>query len=188
MRRTFITKASWLVKGLPLLLVLGACATGTIREKVLTLPVIEGAKYSGQETCAECHDDMAGDMFPASTGGEGFAKTIHGRLANWELMGAERGCEACHGPGCLHVNNDGDTEFILRPAELPADQASAICAKCHTEGKLMDYTHSAHALSDVGCVDCHSIHDGVGKFSLKQEDPELCVSCHQEEQDRKSVV
>ena len=46
----------------------------------------------------------------------------------------------------------------------------------------MDYTHSEHALSDVGCVDCHSVHDGEGKFSLKNEDPELCFSCHHEEQ------
>nr|WP_320115139.1 GSU2203 family decaheme c-type cytochrome [uncultured Desulfuromonas sp.] len=182
MRRKFNTKASWLVKALPLLLILGACATGSIREKVLTLPVIEGACYVGQETCADCHDDMAGDMFATSTSAEGFAKTIHGRLATWELMGAEKGCESCHGPGSQHVDNDGDTEYILRPTELVSDEASAICAKCHTDGHLMDYTHSAHALSDVGCADCHSIHDGEGKFSLKMEDPELCYSCHQEEQ------
>jgi len=182
MRRKFNTKASWLVKALPLLLILGACATGTIREKVLTLPVIEGATYVGQETCLECHDDMAGDNFATSTGGEGFAKTIHGRLADWELMGAEQGCESCHGPGSQHVENDGDPCFILRPAELNADESAAICSKCHTDGKLMDYTHSAHALSDVGCIDCHSVHDGEGKFSLKAEDPELCYTCHKEEQ------
>jgi DmsE family decaheme c-type cytochrome len=182
MQRKFNTKASWLVKALPLLLILGACATGSIREKVLTLPVIEGACYVGQETCADCHDDMAGDTFATSTSAEGFAKTIHGRLATWELMGAEKGCESCHGPGSKHVDSDGDTDMILRPAELVSDEASAICAKCHTDGKLMDYTHSAHALSDVGCVDCHSIHDGEGKFSLKMEDPELCYSCHKEEQ------
>jgi DmsE family decaheme c-type cytochrome len=182
MRRKFNTKASWLVKALPLLLVLGACATGTVREKVLTLPVIEGATYVGQETCLECHDDMAGEDFAKSTGGEGFAKTIHGHLADWELMGAEKGCESCHGPGSQHVDNDGDPCFIIRPAELTADQSSAICAKCHTDGKLMDFTHSEHILSDVGCIDCHSVHEGEGKAGLKAEDPELCYSCHQEEQ------
>ncbi|MDY0189911.1 MAG: GSU2203 family decaheme c-type cytochrome [Desulfuromonas sp.] len=182
MRRKFNTKASWLVKALPLLLVLGACATGTIREKVLTLPVIEGATYVGQETCLECHDDMAGDNFAKSTGGEGFAKTIHGRLADWEYMGAEKGCESCHGPGSQHVDNDGDPCFILRPAEMNADDSSAICEKCHTDGKLMDYNHSAHLLSDVGCLDCHSVHMAEAKNSLKAEDPELCFTCHKEEQ------
>ncbi|MGC9518224.1 MAG: GSU2203 family decaheme c-type cytochrome [Desulfuromonadaceae bacterium] len=182
MRRKFNTKASWLVKALPLLLILGACATGTIREKVLTMPVIEGATYVGADTCYGCHDGMAGEMFAASTGEEGFADTIHGRLANWELMGAEQGCEACHGPGSKHVENYGDTAYIIRPAELTSDQSSAICVKCHSDGDLMDYVHSEHALSDVGCVDCHNVHDGEGKFSLKAEDPELCYTCHQEEQ------
>ena len=181
MRRKFNTKASWLVKALPLLLILGACATGTIREKVLTLPVIEGATYVGQETCLECHNDMAGEDFAITTG-EQFADTIHGRLADWELMGAEKGCESCHGPGSQHVDNDGDTEYILVLSELNADQSAAVCSKCHTDGKLMDYTHSEHALSDVGCLDCHSVHDGEGKFTLKAEDPELCYSCHKEEQ------
>jgi DmsE family decaheme c-type cytochrome len=182
MRRKFNTKASWLVKALPLMLILGACATGTIREKVLTMPVIEGATYVGADSCYGCHDGMAGEMFAASTGEEGFAHTIHGRLADWEMMGAEQGCEACHGPGSQHVENYGDPSFIIRPAELTSDQSSAICVKCHSDGDLMDYVHSEHALSDVGCVDCHDIHDGEGKFSLKAEDPELCYTCHQEEQ------
>lgn len=182
MRRKFNTKASWLVKALPLLLVLGACATGSIREKVLTMPVIEGATYVGADSCYGCHDGMAGEMFAASTGAEGFANTTHGRLAEWELMGAEQGCEACHGPGSLHVENYGDADYIIRPTQLTSDQSSAICVKCHSDGDLMDYAHSEHALSDVGCVDCHDIHAGTGKFSLKAEDPQLCFTCHQEEQ------
>jgi len=125
---------------------------------------------------------MAGEDFAKATGGEGFAKTIHGRLANFEMMGAEKGCESCHGPGSQHVDNDGDTDYILRLSQLNADQSSAVCEKCHTDGKLMDFNHSGHLLSDVGCLDCHSIHDGEGKFTLKAEDPELCYTCHKEEQ------
>ena len=77
----------WLVRTLPLLVLLGACATGTIREKLLTLPVIEGANYVGMETCAGCHEDKAA----------GLEKNVHGRLADFELMGAQKGCESCHG-------------------------------------------------------------------------------------------
>ena len=175
------TKTGRLVKLLPLLLILAACATGAIREKMLTMPQIEGATYVGQDTCLECHDDMAGEDFPTSTGGEGFAHTIHGRLADFEMLGAEKGCETCHGPGSLHVDADGDPDSILRPAELTSEEVGAICSKCHTDGDLMDWTHSEHALADLSCTDCHTMHaEKPLKASLKQEDPELCYSCHME--------
>jgi DmsE family decaheme c-type cytochrome len=93
-------------------------------------------------------------------------------------MGGTGGCEACHGGGSLHVESDGDK--ILKFGELLPEESAAICAKCHTEGKLMDWTHSEHALTDVGCTDCHSVHAG-GKTALKQQDPELCYTCHQEQ-------
>ena len=175
------TKTGRLVKLLPLLLILAACATGAIREKMLTMPQIEGATYVGQDTCLECHDDMAGEDFPTSTGGEGFAHTIHGRLADFEMLGAEKGCETCHGPGSLHVDAEGDTDLILRPAELTSEEVGAICSTCHTDGDLMDWTHSEHALADLSCTDCHTMHaEKPLKASLKKEDPELCFSCHQE--------
>jgi len=143
---------------------LGACATGAIREKQLTLPVIEGATSVGSEACLECH--------------EGLGAGVHSRLAGFEYMGGTEGCEACHGGGSLHVDSDGDQ--ILKFGELLPEESAAVCAKCHTDGKLMDWTHSEHALSDVSCNDCHSIHGG-NKTALKKEDPELCYSCHQEQ-------
>ena len=175
------TKTGRLVSVLLLVMFLAACATGAIRQKMLSMPQIDGASYVGQDTCLECHDDMAGEDFATSTGGEGFAHTIHGRLADFEMMGAETGCETCHGPGSLHVDAEGDTDLILRPAELSAEEVGAICSTCHTDGDLMDWTHSEHALADLSCTDCHSMHaEKPLKASLKQEDPELCYSCHQE--------
>ena len=154
-----------------LMLILGACATGAIREKMLTLPVIDGASYVGQDSCLGCHEDMA----------ESFSHNIHGRLADFELMGAQKGCEACHGAGSLHVDGEGDTDKILKLAQLTAEETGAICAKCHTSGNLIDWTHSEHALADLSCTDCHSMHaEKPLKANLKQADPDLCYSCHQE--------
>lgn len=172
MPEKLVKKNPWRLLGLlAVLLILAACTTGAIREKMLSLPVIEGASYMGQDTCLGCHEDK----------GESFALNVHGRLADFEMMGAEKGCESCHGPGSLHVEGDGDTSRILRPAELTATETGAICAKCHSNGKLMDWTHSEHALADLSCTECHSVHaEEPLKANLKQEDPELCYSCHQE--------
>ena len=165
------TRKGRLVSLIPLILILAACATGAIRQKLLTMPEIEGASYVGQETCLECHDSMA----------EQFSRNVHGRLADFEMMGAEKGCESCHGPGSLHVEGEGDTDHILRPAQLAAEETGAICATCHTDGDLMDWPHSEHALADLSCTDCHTMHaEEPLKANLKQEDPQLCYSCHQE--------
>ncbi|NIQ97925.1 MAG: DmsE family decaheme c-type cytochrome [Desulfuromonadales bacterium] len=172
-RKLSDSKAAWLVRLLPLFLVLGACATGTVREKILTLPIIEGATYVGMETCAGCHDEKA----------ESLEKNVHGRLADFELMGWQGGCESCHGAGSLHVDGGGDAEKILQPADLISDESGAICTKCHTAGGLMSWTHSEHALADVSCTDCHSMHgDYDTDWYLKKSDPELCYDCHQEQQ------
>ncbi len=132
----------------------------------MTLPVIAGATSVGQEACLECH--------------EGMGAGIHSRLAGFEYMGGTAGCEACHGGGSLHVDSD-DYGQILKFGELLPEESAAVCAKCHSDGKLMDWTHGEHALSDVSCNDCHAIHGGE-KTALKQQDPELCYTCHQEQQ------
>lgn len=164
-RKVSLSRSSWLVKLLPLLLFLGACATGAIREKQLTLPVIDGATSIGQEACLECH--------------EGMSAGVHSRLAGFEYTGGTEGCETCHGGGSLHIDSDNNDQ-ILKFGDLLPEESAAVCAKCHSDGTLMDWTHSLHALSDVACNDCHSIHAG-GKTALKQSDPDLCYSCHQEQ-------
>ncbi|NJC88016.1 MAG: DmsE family decaheme c-type cytochrome [Desulfuromonas sp.] len=169
MERKSRISASRLVRIIPLLLLVGACATGVIREKILSLPQIEGATPVGQTACLECHEDAGKQM----------AKSVHGRLAEFELMGGTGGCEACHGPGSKHVAA-GKNDQILKFGELLPEESAAVCAKCHSSGKLMEWTHGEHALADVGCGDCHAIHGGE-KFALKKQEPELCYGCHQEQ-------
>jgi DmsE family decaheme c-type cytochrome len=170
MERKSRISAPRLTRIVPLVLLVAACATGAIREKILSLPSIEGATPVGQSACLECHEDAAKQM----------AGNVHGRLAEFEYTGGNQGCESCHGSGSLHVSTEGDAGKIIKFGELLPEQSAAVCAKCHTSGKLMDWTHSQHALSDVACSDCHSIHS-ADKFALKKQEPELCYGCHQEQ-------
>jgi len=167
------TKVARLLRGLPLILLLAACATGSIRERILTVPVMPGATYVAQETCSGCHEELAAN----------FTQSTHGRLASFELLGAEGGCQSCHGPGSLHAES-GAADKIFRFSTLTADETAALCSRCHSAGKLIDWAHSGHALGDVACNDCHRFHgEGIAaKAALKQAEPELCYGCHQEQQ------
>ena len=49
------------------------------------------------------------------------------------------GCENCHGPGSLHVTQNGRVAtneglLIVNPARLPARLAENICMRCHQDG------------------------------------------------------
>jgi hypothetical protein len=50
-----------------------------------------------------------------------------------ELMNI--GCENCHGPGSLHILNNGDVTKILDPRTLSVKQQTEICAQCHITSK-----------------------------------------------------
>jgi hypothetical protein len=53
----------------------------------------------------------------------------------YEISYVEKGvgCEMCHGPGGGHVRS-GQGDKIVNPARINEDQASSICASCHTIG------------------------------------------------------
>ncbi|NIO48156.1 MAG: DmsE family decaheme c-type cytochrome [Candidatus Aminicenantes bacterium] len=123
-------------------------------------------EYAGSETCMECHEEV----------GRAFEKTIHGRLAEFELKGYPRGCEACHGPGSAHAE-EADPSLIIRLKDLTPTDAGEICMKCHRGGTQMNWQGSAHDLSGVSCTSCHDPHT-IARNQLTKRDPELCYSCH----------
>jgi DmsE family decaheme c-type cytochrome len=130
--------------------------------------------YVGAETCLDCHDDV-GEFYAHSPHNPDLAKAVPGTGAY--------GCEACHGPGSLHVEEGGDG-FILGVEVLGAmseQQSADMCLQCHT-GHGYDWPTSAHSGSGITCSDCHAdqVHYGgkatpAGEF---RNQAEFCVQCH----------
>lgn len=129
----------------------------------------QGATAVGQEVCAACHADVAAQ----------YARSAHGWLPEDSPSEKLAGCESCHGPGSVHAES-GDAKDIRRFANLNARDASQPCLSCHQADHAREWAVSEHAANDVGCTDCHQIHQS-GKappHSLVKPEPELCFSCH----------
>lgn len=128
----------------------------------------EVAAYVGTETCLECHDEMSAD----------FSASLHSKA--WESSGdyRENSCEACHGPGSLHVD-DPSKETIMTFGEdsmQSADQQSDTCLGCHSASQeIALWDMGMHAKRGVSCSSCHSIHKGYSPLAAM---PETCYSCH----------
>jgi predicted CXXCH cytochrome family protein len=93
-------------------------------------------------------------------------------------------CEACHGPGSLHVNN---------PHAFPMETArdAQECRSCHMTGGVTVANgfiqHTDHQYGDlfpgkhalIDCVDCHDPHAGTAATSVTRQTLRgTCASCH----------
>ena len=109
------------------------------------VPVIEGAWYVGTDSCIPCHDDIY----------KNYKKTVHYNLAPYELSTSVRGCESCHGPGSKHIAEKGGTDNIINFAQIDSIEGSSVCLNCHKGNPVMDWRANVHALSGIGCNECH---------------------------------
>jgi DmsE family decaheme c-type cytochrome len=160
-----------------LVLLLAAGAGGLAQEQAAPLP--EG--YAGSETCALCHERVAGIFrrdphFGLDTGGKGA-----GRRQEWK----GRACEACHGPGKKHSDAGDSLQIfyfggsIRNPAPAPADQVNQRCLSCHAgeqthNGKLF----GSHNRNLISCTQCHTVHQAFRRPLLAREPNAICQECH----------
>lgn len=113
---------------------------------------IPGATAVGAETCTTCHADIANN----------FRHAFHAQ------QGVD--CEACHGPGSLHVQGGGDVSKIISFGKRSAADANGVCLSCHArDDKIRNWVAGPHASNSVRCIDCHQTHTYGGKGGAKSE-------------------
>ena len=166
----------WLCVGLYgiILTFLFSCTTQNRMPVSPGAQLISEADYVGREGCAACHEEIVAD----------FDSTLHNRMqiSGPEGQQLDLTCEACHGPGSLHVEVRGgrDTPIIL-PEENPE-----ACYQCHRDVQARFFQEYRHPvpLGKMSCMDCHDphgkdIYSPVGVKMFNRED--VCYQCHQEQ-------
>jgi DmsE family decaheme c-type cytochrome len=144
------------------------------------------ATYVGSAKCVTCHVSQ----------GETFAKTTMGRifLKNPRSQHEKLGCEACHGPGSVHVakkgaEDDGAEGIFTFDADSPRSipERNAKCLTCHENDKRTHWKGSAHETRNLACTSCHQIMDKVSPRHqlIKATEAETCTQCHK---DRKAQL
>ena len=138
---------------------------------------------SGKElkyNCGSCH----------TTGynPQGSQDDMPGIVGTWAEPGIQ--CEACHGPGSLHIANpQGVAMPIVRDSEL--------CGECHRRGEVenvdakggfIDHHEQYEELFQgkhitLKCVDCHDPHGGVKQLEVAKlpTTRTRCENCHAEQ-------
>lgn len=160
---------------------LGGCAAlalaiscATVDRVLVAPPLIPGAKYVGMDTCATCHEKIV----------KNFKLTQHSKMT---IQGDEKrvpgqGCEACHGPGSLHVDaGGGKGKFIVNAGKNPE-----ACFQCHLDKKAEFNLPYHHPLKEgkMTCSNCHDphgedIHAPGGMKMARVNDQ--CYQCHREQ-------
>lgn len=137
--------------------------------------------HSGEEDlpydCGSCH----------TTGysPRGNQDGLPGLIGTWAEAGIQ--CEACHGPGGLHVKNPQGVQMII-------DRDAAMCEKCHLRGAAGSVNASNGFIEHheqyeelfqgkhitLDCVVCHDPHTGVVQLRRagEQTTRTQCQNCH----------
>ena len=136
---------------------------------VVAPPQIPGATLVGTRQCAQCHEDRT----------EHFASASHARL---NLTGdgkvGDISCEACHGPGSLHVKAGGGKGNIINPRQSPET-----CFQCHLDKRAQFSLPNSHQVlnGQMSCADCHDVHKGnaiTGTGVDLEGMNATCTKCH----------
>jgi predicted CXXCH cytochrome family protein len=172
----------------------GSARTAALMLALFVLPLLPGAAAGqavdripeahytdgGAEACLRCH---AGDTMVV------ILETAHGDQTNPQApFGADQaGCEACHGPGSLHVSRSRGGAGYPPLARFgrggdPVSEQLGLCLGCH-ENALgdhpgMSFRGSLHDTGRMTCSTCHTIHTSENVLADRDAQIKNCARCH----------
>lgn len=143
------------------------------------------AETQNSQDCQECHLDIT-SHWQDSPHAHAFDDEVFQQ--RWTGMGEPAECLACHttnfvastgefsaeGVECEACHGTVTGEHPPEPVPIKAD--ADFCGECHTT-TLGEWRVTGHAVTDIGCMDCHDPHSQKWLF----ENPDdLCINCHQD--------
>lgn len=129
--------------------------------------LIPGAEYVGMSVCVTCHEKQAAEF----RGAPHSAFTLAEKETAEKVVG--EGCETCHGPGSLHIQDRYNKSKILK-----GDWRA--CTTCHQDKKARFNERYHHPVPEgrMSCTDCHDPHKGQRPVSRVQAVNDNCFKCH----------
>lgn len=132
----------------------------------------------GAEQCQLCHAEEHVTQI---------RNTLHGDRSNPHSPFAGHECEACHGPGSIHVSQsrrgEGRPPMIDfgRSSHTPYALQVETCLSCHNnhdDGFAdLEWQGMVHGKDGV-CTDCHEVHPEGQLLDSPETEVAVCLGCH----------
>lgn len=134
----------------------------------------------GAEDCLRCH---SGEKMRAVQAGP------HGNADHPAAPASGRECEACHGPGSIHISRAHGgrgfpplTVFGRGADAAPREEQLRACLECHAREDSgpgpIAFIGSPHDRRTINCSSCHTVHAVSDAMRDRKQQFDTCRRCH----------
>ena len=150
----------------------------TPEEKAERVDLLAKGRYVDADTCVGCHDEeYEYPIYP-------LFKTKHAVVADPRTPFSNKQCESCHGPGKTHAKakkagkRSGTIISFGKDSWAPVKDQNDMCLACHQTHQRIEWKGSTHDFNGVACASCHKIHVAKDPVLDRQQQANVCFTCH----------